>query len=88
MDADKSHSEKQPEHMATGTAENQEQPLSGHKLWSPVQQHRVFDLTAQARHLKKKNCIMQNGNVVSVLTVKAYMGNGGLSPLILNLTFD
>ena len=54
MDADTLHSEKQPEHMATGTAENQEQPLAVHKLWSPVLQHRVFDLTAQARHLKKK----------------------------------
>lgn len=33
------------EHLATGTADNHEQPLSGHRQWSSVLQHRVISHT-------------------------------------------
>jgi len=33
------------EHLAKGTADNHEQPLSGHRLWSSVQQHTVISHT-------------------------------------------
>jgi hypothetical protein len=45
------------EHLATGTADNHEQPLPGHRLWSSVQQHSVISHTVtdvSTRKLKTK----------------------------------
>jgi hypothetical protein len=82
------HCEGLLEHLATGTADNHEQPLSGHRLWSSVQQHGVISHTVtdvSTRKQETKKLHTENGAAVPVLTVKTYNENGAICPLIPNL---